>query len=85
MTVKIAPNTVWKHGIIGRVERARRDALQDLEREIPDREDDEDGDQHREYENDDLLELLVKAQQIEPPARVGEFLLQTHGLVLLAW
>ncbi|MND04553.1 hypothetical protein D3C83_248900 [compost metagenome] len=57
--------------------------MKDLEREVPDREDDEDGDQCGEDDNDDVLELVVEAEQAEPPSHFGEFLLGLHLPVLL--
>ena len=50
-----------EHRIFGRVERLRgNDGVKDFEREIPDGEDDDNGDQARQDEDNDLFEFFVK-------------------------
>jgi hypothetical protein len=57
--------------------------LKDFEREIPHGEDDEDGDQRGKDQNDDVLELVIEAEQAESPLRFGEFLFDLQLPVLL--
>ena len=48
-----------EHRVLGRIERlGGNHAVEDLEREVPHGEDDDDGNQPREDKDDDLLELL---------------------------
>ena len=52
-----------EHRIFGRVEGLRsNDGVKDLEREVPDGEDDDNGDQARQDEDNDLLEFFVKRE-----------------------
>ena len=79
MTVKIAPNIGLEHRILGRIERLRSDdCMEDLEREVPHGEDDDDGDQACEDENDDLLEPFVEREQHPLRARSPKSVLPLH-------
>src|SRR6187401_2245946 len=54
------------------------DAEKNPECEVPDGEDNEDGDQRGEHDDDDVLELVVKAEQAKAPLRLSKLLFDAH-------
>jgi len=67
------PNTVWK--IIGRIEIGCQDAEQEFQRQIPQREDNDDSDQRGQHQDAYLLEFLVERQRPERQAQIRKFFL----------
>jgi len=59
-----------EHTIIGWIEIGCPDAEQDFQRQIPQREGNDDGDQRGQDQDADLLEFLVERQRLERQAQI---------------